>query len=427
MRIVLISEIFTQGMGYLENMLPKYLARLGARVDVVASSLPPDYRQGPEQRAYRDFAHGLPAGSVETVDGFRLHVLGHAKTLGHIRLLGLAQKLQELQPQVVQTMTPIGWIAIESAWNRSRLGYRLFSGCHYHASVFPLARTESPFFHPERLQCYLERGLHGRMASWATEKYYAISRDCAEVAAGFFGVPWDKVEVCPLGVDTEIFHPASGHEERAERSALRERQGFRDGEIVCIYSGRFTEDKNPLLLARAIAKLVSAGEPFRGLFIGNGPQATEIGQCRGSVTHSFMPMSELGTFYRAADLGVWPAQESLSMLDALACGIPLVANDTMSAPERLHGTGLQYRLGDVDDLVLKLRSLGDAGVRKKLAAEGARRMREEFSWEAIAARRLEDYSAALGTKEATAAKPTAEKMLKKASPARPSSQGAECE
>jgi glycosyltransferase involved in cell wall biosynthesis len=117
-------------------------------------------------------------------------------------------------------------------------------------------------------------------------------------------------------------------------------------------------------------------------------------------------MRELGAFYRAAEIGVWPAQESMSMLDALACGLPLVANHTMQAPERLRGTGLSYRLGDVEDLVRQLRALGDSEVRKRLGAEGARRMRGEFNWERIAARRLEDYSAALRAKRAIASSPT---------------------
>ena len=394
MRVVLISEIFAPGMGYLENILPKYLARLGAEVDVVASSLPPNHRQNSAPQAYRDFAPSPAPGSVENLDGFRLHVLGHTTSLGHVRLVGLQRKLKALRPDVVQTMTPIGWIALESAWSRRSLGYRLFSGCHYHASVFPLAQSNSPFFHPERVKCYLQRGLHGRMVSWATEKYYAISPDCAEVAERFFGIPRSKLEVCPLGVDTEIFHPVTTAEGQAERTALRERLGFREGEIVCVYSGRFGDDKNPLLLASAVAQLTSAGQPFRGLFIGNGPQATEIGQCPGCVTQPFVPIRQLGAFYRASEIGVWPTQESMSMLDALACGLPLIANDTVHAPERLNGTGLQYRLGDVDDLIRTLGLLIDPGVREQLGGEGARRMREEFSWDAIAARRIRDYSAA---------------------------------
>jgi len=403
MRIALMTEIFAPGMGYLENMLPKYLARLGAEVHVVASSLLPDYRQSSAQQIYGDFGPMLAPGSVETLDGFRLHVLRHTTSLGHVRLVGLQQKLGELRPHIVQTMTPIGWIAIESAWNRLRFGYHLFSGCHYHASVFPPAQHDLSFFHPERAKCYLQRGLHGRMVSWATLKYYAISPDCAEVAQRFFGVPRHKLELCPLGVDTEIFHPVSGAEERADRAAWRERLGFQAGEIVCVYSGRFSDDKNPLLLARAIAQLTCAGQPFRGLFIGNGPQGAEIGRCRGCVTHPFVPIRQLGGLYRACEIGVWPTQESMSMLDASACGLPLIANDTMHAPERLKDSGMPYRLGDMDSLVRTLRVLSVPGIRHKLGAAGARRMREEFSWAAIAARRIQDYASALTGKRSPVA------------------------
>jgi glycosyltransferase involved in cell wall biosynthesis len=394
MRIVLISEVFAKGMGYLENMLPKHLARQGAQVDVLASSLPPDYSQNPERQSYRDFAHRIEPGSVESVDGFRVHVMRHTMMLGHPRLLGLSEKLNELQPQIVQTMTPIGWIAIDSALNQLRLGYRLFSGCHYHASVFPLAQAQTTVLHPARWKCFVQRGLHGRVLSWVTDKYYAISPDCAEVATRFFGVPKSKLEVSPLGVDIDVFHPVSDQKEQTARATLRRSLGYRDDEIVCVYSGRLSEEKNPLLLARAVDELGSAGEPFRGLFIGNGAQSREIASCRGCVIRPFMPITELGSFYRAADIGVWPTQESTSMLDAIACGLPLIANDTVKALERLTRSGLQYRLGDLQDLVRTLSELRDIATRQRLGAEGARRMKEECSWRAVAQRRMSDYSAA---------------------------------
>ena len=58
------------------------------------------------------------------------------------------------------------------------------------------------------------------------------------------------------------------------------------------------------------------------------------------------------------------------MLDAAACGLPVVVNDTLRATERINGNGLQYRLNDVDDLVRVLSTL-------------------------MAARRLVDYEASL--------------------------------
>jgi glycosyltransferase involved in cell wall biosynthesis len=198
-----------------------------------------------------------------------------------------------------------------------------------------------------------------------------------------------------LGVDTELFHPVAAPDEAEARRELRKRLGFGEEEIICIYSGRFTPDKNPLLLARAIAELNRAGEPFRGLFVGHGAQGEEIARCPGCTVHPFVPVGELAAFYRASEIGIWPTQESMSMLDAAACGLPVIANDRMGAPERLEGCGLQYRLDDTGDLAEKIRSLRGAEMREKLGSHGARRMKEEYSWETIAARRFADYSAAL--------------------------------
>src|SRR5205085_1871212 len=110
--------------------------------------------------------------------------------------------------------------------------------------------------------------------------------------------------------------------------------------------------------------LASLGQPYRGLFVGNGIQARAIQSCPGSVTRPFVPVHELRNYYRAADVGVWPTQESLSMQDAAACGLPIVANDTMAATERLDGNGAVYKLNDLEDLVGVLLELRDPETRK---------------------------------------------------------------
>lgn len=384
-------------MGYLETRLPKYLARLGAEVHVLAMDLSPYYQTRDFSETYGDFAEQLGAGTVDSRDGYTLHILGHGKVAGHMRMKQLRQKLFTLHPDIVQTMVPIGWIPLDAAFWKSFLGYKLFTGSHHHASVFPLAAEKWRFMSWQRLRCLATRTIPGRLAGLATEKCYAITEDCADIAIRFFGVPRGKVETCPLGVDTELFHPVVGQRHAAERAAARAALGFSKGDVVCIYTGRFSEGKNPLLLAQAVAGMRERGEPYRGLFVGNGGQAAQIRQCAGCVTQPFVPVWELGALFRAADIGVWPTQESLSMLDAAACGLPIVANHTMVANERLAGNGRKYLLNDCEDLVRVLLELKDVETRARLGAYGARKMAQEFSWEAIAKRRLVDYEVALRT------------------------------
>jgi glycosyltransferase involved in cell wall biosynthesis len=394
MRVVLLSEIYVKGMGYLENLMPKYLARLGVETHVVATDLSISFRENSGKTAYDNFAARNLAGSIESLDGYTLHIVGHKPSLGQIRMTGLKEKLATLRPDVVQTMTPIGWIAADAALYKRSLGYQLFTGCHFHASVFPLATKPTRLLNPDWLRCLAMRKAPGRLISLVTRKCYAIAQDCAEIAENYFGVERQKIALCPLGVDQELFYPVADGD-RAARAALRHQLGFNENEIVCIYTGRFTEEKNPLLLAKAIERLFHSGAPYRGLFVGNGAQSPAIAACSGCKTHPFVTVSDLGAFFRAADIGIWPAQESMSMLDAAACGLPIVANHTMTAKERLHGNGLAYRLNDLGDLVRVLLELRDAEKRAYMGEFGERKMKREYSWNSIAQRRVRDYETAL--------------------------------
>jgi glycosyltransferase involved in cell wall biosynthesis len=211
-------------------------------------------------------------------------------------------------------------------------------------------------------------------------------------------MPKRKVAVVPLGVDTENFYPPRTAEDLARRAQIRAELGFAEEDIVCIYTGQFTDAKNPIVLARAVAMLRAGGRPVRGLFIGNGTQYRDLAACDGCVVLPFRPHRELPGYYRAADIGVWPTQESMSMLDAAACGLPIVVNDTLLAKERIEGNGISYRLNDAADLAEKIRLLSDPTFGHQLGEVGARRMTQLFSWNSVARHRLADYEAALATR-----------------------------
>jgi len=395
MRVAILTETYSKKMGYAENSLSKALAALGADVHVISPRLAPYHSMPAFAQTYGGFADMPTTETSEHIDGYTVHYLPHTKPLGYVRVKGLLEKLRSLKPQVVQTFAAISWIPLDAAVGSARLNYKLFTGSHTTASVFPLARTENHLWEPKYLKCLLTRSVPGRFISLFTEACYGATTDCSDVAVRFFGVQQKKIRTCPLGVDTDLFYPLSDTALRAQRDELRRNLGFQQDEIVCIFTGRFSDDKNPLLLAQAIDSLAAQGLPYRGLFIGNGLQRDAIEQCRASITKEFVPFSELGQYFRAADIGVWPTQESVSMMDAAACGLPIVVNDTLIAVERVEGNGLTYKLNNLDDLIRSLLELRDAGLRDRLGSRGAEKMAGQFSWRAIARSRLRDYEAAL--------------------------------
>lgn len=398
LRVAIVVPSFTPHMGYLGNVLPRYLARLGVDTHLVTLDLPHNYYIASFDRTYRGLvaADGFEPGVVREFEGYTVHVLPHAFALGQARMPGLRAKLTALRPDVVQVFSPIGWLALECAVWRDAVGYRLFTGNHTTASVFPLAQRRSHALTPARLACLVTRSAPGRYIATKTEICHAATGDCAEVANRFFGVPAAKIEVHPLGVDTDIFRPISSDADAEARRALRAACGFAEDEIVCVYSGRMSADKNPLLLARAVGLLRAREYRVRGLFIGSGVQSEQIADAPGCVVRPFVPVQELGDWFRAADIGVWPTQESTSMLDAAACGVPVIVNDTLRAVERIRGNGLQYRLGDVGSLASAIERLLEPDERRHLGGIGARRMKAEFSWEHLVRRRLAGYVARVG-------------------------------
>ncbi|HEY3731938.1 MAG TPA: glycosyltransferase family 4 protein [Steroidobacteraceae bacterium] len=396
MKVVVINETFSPKMGYLGTMLPKYLARAGLDVHVIATDLAAYYNLNEFKSGVPGFLQEqtLQAGTVMQIDGYTAHILPHGRALGHVLMRGLAAKLHVLRPDVVYSVLAIGWMPLEAALVKCVSGYRLFTGSHTSALMFAGDGTR-PRGALARARDFCVRWLPGRFVSLFSERCYCPTADCGEVAWKRFGVQRSKIDIVHLGIDPEFFHPISGAAERELRAELRRRLGFHPSDIVCIYTGKMTEGKNVILLARAVEQLRSEGRPFRALFVGDGNQRAAVENQTGCVVLDFMPFSQLGDYYRASDVAVWLTNESTSMLDAAACGIPIVVSDRIYQ-DHVTGNGLAYRMNDLGSLCEQLRMLENSRLRARLGAAGARKMRDSFSWELAAQRRVRDFTAALG-------------------------------
>ncbi|MFW5804576.1 MAG: glycosyltransferase, partial [bacterium] len=95
-------------------------------------------------------------------------------------------------------------------------------------------------------------------------------------------------------------------------------------------------------------------------------------------------VSQLPKYYWVADIGVWPSEESMSQLDASACGLPLVLSDKIEVLERIEGNGYLYKQGDFNDLSLKLLKLQDTETRIKFGIYGSNKVEQNYSWNSIA-------------------------------------------
>lgn len=391
MKIVILSVWYSEKMGYIENCLPKSLAKLGHEVHVISSTAQVYYNEPNYKEIYEPYlGKNIQDVGVKEIDGFKLHRIPCGFISGKIYLKDLKKKLDEIDPDVVQVFDVFSFPTLQGAYYKLIKKYKFFTANHTVASVFRIYQDKKndPIY---KLFFFLTRTIPGRIISWVTSRCYPPTVDALEIAIKYYGLPKEKANLACLGVDTDFFRPQIKAEEIEHKSKLRKQLGFTEDDIVCIYTGRYTDGKNPLCLAQAIDKLVEAGEPFKALFMGNGPQYDEIKKMKGCTMHEFVPYHELPQYYDIADVGVWPKQESTSMIDASACGLPIIISNRVQAVERVEGNGLTYVENDVDDMAKVILEMKDEKLRDKLGTFGKEKIQNQFSWDMIAKGRIEDY------------------------------------
>lgn len=370
-------------MGYTENMLPKVLAKLGHEVHVFASPL----QVYGNQRDYRlNYEHFLGPALLAVgdyhIDGYILHRLPCSQMGKYIYLRGLCSALNSLSPEIVQFGTCAGIDTFKVVYRTLRPAWKTFTECHQHGSVAWHPTSTTVLGRKVQLLAYrFTRTWPAKFAHTRIERCFATAPDCAQVAQNHYGIAPEKIVLLPLGSDTDSFHPCTTVADHEERRKLRRSWLISDQEILSIYTGRFSSSKNPLLLAQAIDSLRRSGLPFKGIFIGAGAQEQAITALSGCMVRGFVKHVELPAIYRACDIAVWPREESMSMLDALACGLPLVANDRMGDQDRVVGNGSTFSKDNIDSLVDSLKALQDKGLREELGRYGREKVVRQYSWQ----------------------------------------------
>lgn len=393
MKIVYVNPFYTEGMGYIENCLPKAMAKRGHEVHLVTSTGKVYFNDPMYKEVYEKF-FGPPieeAGVYPSDNGVQIHRLDFRLIMNTIYFRNLEKTIAAIKPDVVHMWDVVTPFTLQFFALKRKYNFVVYTGNHYVLSVLDVHKQWNNPFSLLKYKWLFFKVIPGKLLQSFYHRCYAATVDAKFVAEKYMGVPADKCVITPLGVDTDVFKPAASKE---DRDRLRSELGFEQDHFVALYTGRFTEGKNPLLLAKAIELLHQQGyNKIRGLFVGSGNQGTEIRKCASSTIVDFVPYYDLFKFYQVSDVGVWPAQESTSMLDAAATGIPIVVNDTLLAKERYEGNGLTYKLGNAEDLAEKILKLyTDRELSAKLGQEGKRKMHELYSWDKIAIDREREYS-----------------------------------
>ncbi len=292
-------------------------------------------------------------------------------------------------------------------------------GVHTLLTIHDLSFLRHPNAFVPSLRRYLER-----VVPRSIERADMVLADSAHTRSDLielFGTSPDKVEVILPGVDSR-FQPdplpsgrrrsTGGSPPQAER--LRERYGIGDQPYV-LSLGTVQPRKNYVRLIRAFASLPSGRRRSTGgtawapgstqspmqLLIGGGygwlydDVLAEADKHDSVRLLGFVEDEDLPALYRRAALFAFPSLYEgfgLPVLEAMACGVPVVCSNTSSLPEVAGDAALLVDPRDIDALSATLRrAMEDDDLRRTMVERGLAQA-ARFTWDR-SARQLLDIMA----------------------------------
>jgi glycosyltransferase involved in cell wall biosynthesis len=182
------------------------------------------------------------------------------------------------------------------------------------------------------------------------------------------GIAAERVARIPNAVDTSRFRPADAD----TRRRLRARLGILEDEVVVTFTGRLVRYKGLPLLLRVWERLAPGHPRARLMLVGSG--GSDIHACedelrafvaarslQGSVTFTGA-VANVQEHLQASDAFVFPTLNEafgLSLVEAMACGLPVIASRTGGVPDIVADgdDGVLVAPGDEPALEAALRDL----------------------------------------------------------------------
>lgn len=219
------------------------------------------------------------------------------------------------------------------------------------------------------------------------------------------GLPPDKLTCVHSAVDTDKYRPG------CEREWLQHELGLAADQKLIGMAAQFIERKGHQTLLDAIPDILQRHPKTRFLLFGQGPLHEHIQQRtreHGLTEQVLFPgfRKDLHRILPCLDILVHPAfMEGLgvTLLQAAACGIPIVAGRAGGIPEIVHEkhNGYLMQPGDVQALAQRVNQLLDDPAQARQFGQAGRSLAlQHFSIEAMVSGNLSIYHAMLRARHA---------------------------
>ena len=375
MRIIHVVNFFDPRLGYAEFYLAKKQAEYGLDVCVVSFDYP----------LYGNYKWSSGLNKFDGIDVFFLR--SYCKFRGDMLVFNpfsLRGIIRDFSPDVIHCHGLLSPLCQEALLLRDSYGYKVVGDLI--TGISPFASTLLLSF-----KRFFNFSLLGRV------ELFACTKSIEKFLIESLGVPPSKVHFIPLGADVELFKPDSG--QREEGRALL---GLLPEDVVAIYTGKFLPSKRIHDLLVASKPVIGQYKNFKLVLVGDGPSSytarlefliKKLGIENNVLTVKTVHRTKLPTFYNAADFAVWPGTFSISIVEAMACGLPIIIVKSDWTSHYLeYENGYSFRAGNTNSLtLLLLRLVENSALRKSMGAGSRKLVEDKLNWGIITREYLDVY------------------------------------
>jgi alpha-1,3-rhamnosyl/mannosyltransferase len=255
------------------------------------------------------------------------------------------------------------------------------------------------------------------LARWANalalrtaHRVIAISAATRADYIRYMAAPAEKIVVVPLAAES-AFAPAAGGEQGAgigsQASGISRKYNLPERYVLYLGSNKPHKNLVRLVEAWGIAdrrlQVAGCGLVIAGMWDASYPEAkqraAELDQSQKIHFLGSVAEADLSALYGGAKLFVFPSLYEgfgLPVLEAMACGTPVICSNVSSLPEVAGDAAIQVDPLDVDALAAAIgRVLGDEALRARMRQQGLQQA-TRFTWEQTAQRTLALYRQVIG-------------------------------
>jgi len=372
MKIVHVTTEFQPELGYEEYYLALNQRKLGHDVYVITTDVTPEIPNIKKEK--------IGFSEYNRIKIFRLKHL--FKIRDFIYAPGMKKLLKKINPDIVHAHEARQLFPALSSLYKKELGYKLIVDQHDY-DVFNTIKA--------KLFTLLVRKNIVRFAMRKADKIITITPEAINFLRNTYKIKEPIISLW-LGADYNHFHFREN-----ERKRLR-KEIASNGEVVLITLGQIGRVKKLEMLIKA-AKKFSNKYKIKLLIVGGGDEIylrelKSLAENLDNITFiRKLSQDEIPSYYSAADIGVWPFRATITMIEAMACKLPIVIPNLNVVNHLIeNNNGLNFEANNQQDFENAIEKLiKDKKLRKQMGKNSEEIVIKKFDYKIIAKKLIEIY------------------------------------